>query len=468
MTLQPTDAIHTAPQGVSRSTWQCAFSFVLALTLMFASTAVDAAPGGARLSSDLQARVAAGRSDAVDVIVNGTPDRIKALARRHGLTVKKALSTGAVLTASGSALAALAADAEVDSVSADATVQSQAITTQTTGAEAAWSGLIPQLGVTSGRGVGVAIIDSGIASHPALAGRVVVNLDFTDEGGRGGDRYGHGTHIAGIVAAKSNRNGVEGAETGMAPGAHLLNLKVLGADGSGKASDVIEAIDWAIANKSRYAIRVLNLSLGMAPTQSYRDDPLCQAVERAARAGLVVVASAGNFGQTEDGRTVLGSVTSPGISPFAITVGALRTQGTVDPSDDTVAPWSSRGPTNVDHIVKPDLVAPGSRIVSTAAAGGALMSQFPDRLVDGPGANDYFAMSGTSMSAAVVSGAVALLLESKPALSPLLVKLALQGSAEFMPNEGLVAGGAGRLRLEGVLTGQVAPRSYGHEEFWRT
>ncbi len=195
---------------------------------------------------------------------------------------------------------------------------------------------------------------------------------------------------------------------------------------------------------------MLNLSLGMAPTQSYRDDPLCQAVERAARAGLVVVASAGNFGQTEDGRTVLGSVTSPGISPFAITVGALRTQGTADPSDDTVAPWSSRGPTNVDHIVKPDLVAPGSRIVSTAAAGGALMSQFPDRLVDGPGANDYFAMSGTSMSAAVVSGAVALLLESKPTLSPLLVKLALQGSAEFMPNEGLIAGGAGRLRLESI------------------
>ena len=121
-----------------------------------------------------------------------------------------------------------------------------AVTTETTGAEAAWSGLIPELGATSGRGVGVAIIDSGIASHPALAGRVVVNLDFTDERGRGGDGYGHGTHIAGIVAARSDRNGVEGAETGMAPGAHLLNLKVLGADGTGKVSDVIEAIDWAI------------------------------------------------------------------------------------------------------------------------------------------------------------------------------------------------------------------------------
>jgi serine protease AprX len=168
-------------------------------------------------------------------------------------------------------------------------------------------------------------------------------------------------------------------------------------------------------------------------------------VERAARArpggGI-----GGNFGQTTDGRTVLGSVTSPGISPFAITVGALRTQGTADPSDDVVAPWSSRGPTMVDHIVKPDLVAPGSAIVSTAAAGAALMAQYPDRLVDGPGALDFFRMSGTSMSAAVVSGAVALLLEAKPTLSPLLVKLALQGSAAFLPNDGLVAGGAGRCR----------------------
>ena len=98
----------------------------------------------------------------------------------------------------------------------------------------------------------------------------------------------------------------------MAPGAHLLNLKVLKGDGTGKVSDVLEAIDWAVDNREEYGIRVLNLSLGMAPTQSYRDDPLCQAVERAARAGLVVVASAGNYGQTADGKTVLGSVTSRG------------------------------------------------------------------------------------------------------------------------------------------------------------
>ena len=449
MMQQPTDAIHTAPQGVFRSTCKFTCTFLAALVLVATAGSVQAEPRGARLSSDLRARLAAADSTAVDVIVAGTPERIADLASRHGLSVKKALKTGAVLTASPAALASLAADESADAVSADADVQSQmAVTTETTGAEAAWAGLITQLGETTGRGVGVAIIDSGIAAHRALAGRVVVNLDFTGSRGRGTDLYGHGTHIAGIVAARGF-GGANEAASGMAPGAHLLNLKVLKGDGTGKVSDVIEAIDWAIDNRQQYGIRVLNLSLGMAPTQSYRDDPLCQAVERAARAGLVVVASAGNYGQTADGKTVLGSVTSPGTSPFAITVGALRTQGTADPTDDVVAPWSSRGPTMVDHIVKPDLVAPGSRILSTAAAGGALMKQFPDRLVDGPGRNDYFAMSGTSMSAAVVSGAVALLLESKPTLTPLLVKLALQGSAQFLANDGLVAAGAGRLDLGG-------------------
>ncbi len=165
---------------------------------------------------------------------------------------------------------------------------------------------------------------------------------------------------------------------------------------------------------------------------------MCLAVERAVKAGIVVVASAGNYGSTPDGKLVYGSVTSPGISPYAITVGALRTQGTEDPSDDEVAPWSSKGPTLVDHIVKPDLVAPGSKIVSTAVKGTTLVNQFPDRLVDGPGARDYFSMSGTSMSAAVVSGAVALLLDGSPTLSPMHVKLTLQASSTSMVQAGTV------------------------------
>ena len=156
------------------------------------------------------------------------------------------------------------------------------------------------------------------------------------------------------------------------------------------------------------------MSLGMAPTQSYKDDPVCQAVERAVRAGIVVVVSAGNYGQTPDGKIMLGSVTSPGISPYAITVGALRTNGTVDRDDDYVAPWSSKGPTHKDHLIKPDLVAPGSKIVSLLSPGSTLAKKYPERQVLGEGRNGYFQLSGTSQAAAVVSGAAALLLESQP------------------------------------------------------
>src|SRR6185503_5722377 len=141
----------------------------------------------------------------------------------------------------------------------------------------------------------------------------------------------HGTHVAGIAAARSfNNTKIDGTDSGMAPAAHLVNLKVLDDNGSGTAANVVAAIDYAVAHRGEFGIRVINLSLGMAPTQSYKDDPICLAVERAVKAGIVVVASAGNYGQLPDGKKVYGTVTSPGISPFAITVGALRTQGTED------------------------------------------------------------------------------------------------------------------------------------------
>jgi serine protease AprX len=206
-----------------------------------------------------------------------------------------------VLEVPAGQLDALAADAEVTAVAANAIVTSHmALTTSTTGADAALNGLVSTLGAVNGSGVGVAIIDSGIAAHRALSGKIVANVDFTRDGrGRGRDGYGHGTHIAGIVAgdAISAKKG-EGA-AGMAPGAHLINLRVLGNDGSGQVADVIEALDWAIENRGQFNIRVINMSLGTAVTQSYKDDPLGQAVERAVKAGIVVVASAGNRG---DGR----------------------------------------------------------------------------------------------------------------------------------------------------------------------
>ncbi len=433
----------------SRLTWLGSTALLTAVFLLVCATSALAGRPRARLSSDLVAHLNSNSSAAIDIIVSGSQELIARLVKRHSLVVKKVLTSGAVLTVPKHAIGALSEDHEVEKLSGNPVVYSHTwVTAATIGADAAWAGAIATLGAVNGRGIGVAIIDSGIADHPALGDRVVASVDFTDQLGSGRDQYGHGTHIAGIVSARSFRN--TGAESGIAPAAHLINLKVLGADGSGRASDVIEAIDWAIRYRELFGIRVLNLSLGTAPTQSYKDDPICQAVERAVKAGLVVVASAGNYGTNDQNQQVFGSITSPGISPYAITVGAIRTHGTVDTSDDEIAPWSSKGPTLIDRIVKPDLVAPGSKIVSTAAVGATLMTQFPERLIDGRGSHDYFTMSGTSMSAAVVSGAVALLLDGRGDLTPLQVKLALQASADFMPEAGLLASGAGSLDLKGL------------------
>ena len=247
-----------------------------------------------------------------------------------------------------------------------------------TGADAAWAGAIASLGKVNGSGIGVAVIDSGIADdHPALPGRVIASVDFTD-------RARHAATTSTVTARTSPASSRRAASTtpSRAPirawrrRAHLINLKVLDANGTGKASDVIEAIDLAIKYRKQFGIRVINLSLGAAPTQSYKDDPICLAVERAVQGRPRGGGVGRQLRPDAEGKPVYGSVTSPGISPYAITVGALRTQGTADPSDDEVAPWSSKGPTMVDHIVKPDLVAPGSKIVSTAAEGATLVTQF--------------------------------------------------------------------------------------------
>ena len=147
--------------------------------------------------------------------------------------------------------------------------------------------------------------------------------------------------------------------------------------------------------------------------QPFRDDPLCEAVERATQAGILVVAAAGNYGQTEDGIPQFGLITSPGNSPFALTVGAVDTHETPQRSDDTLAPFSSKGPTRFDMVLKPDVVAPGVRIVGAEATDSYLSQTYPARHVSGDGAGAYMQLSGTSMSSAVVSGAAALLLDGR-------------------------------------------------------
>src|SRR5262245_39332927 len=419
----------------------------------------------ARLSSDLAERVRVGDQREASVIVTGTAAQVDTLAARHGLRVSKRLATGAVVEVPAGALAALANDPTADHLSGNNVVGAQmAVTNQSIGADLVHQGgWAPGIGPLTGKGIGVAVIDSGVAPLPQFRGRIVASVDFTDDHGPGHDKNGHGTHVAGIIAA-APKNRFDDA-TGVAPGANIISLKVLDAKGRGVVGDVIEAIDYAIANRARYNIRVINLSLGGPVTQGWRDDPLCQAVERAYHAGITVVAAAGNWGKAEDGRPIYGGITTPGISPFAITVGAVNTKGTPYRSDDEVASYSSKGPTMFDHLVKPDLVAPGNKILGLAAPGTTLVREHPE-LVVSLKEGRRLQLSGTSMAAAVVSGAVSLVLDRQPRLSPLAVRGLLQYSSEAS-GEGMLASGTGRLNVVGALSmprPQLAPAIAGETQ----
>jgi len=398
----------------------------------------------ARLSADLAAYLAAG-SAAIDVIVHGNRGQVDALAMRYNLAIIKYLKTGAVLRVTAGQLAALQVDGSQDHLSSDIPIRSAIdATAESVLADRVWrgsGGLTP----LSGAGIGVAVIDSGVdPNHEALKNRIVATVDFT--GGTGVDRYGHGTHVAAIIAGQPGSSGEHG---GIAFGANIINLRVLDDRGSGKASSVIEAIDWAIDNRGNYRIRVINLSVGAPVLQPYRDDPLCEAVERAVAAGIVVVTSAGNHGTTKDGTVQFGGVTSPGNDPNVITVGALDTRGTPQRWDDTVAAYSSRGPTAYDLVRKPDLVAPGTRVISAEAVGSYLSTSDPERHVSGTGADAYMELSGTSMAAGVVSGALALLLERQPDLKADEAKTILQASCSLLL-DGAFASGAGSLDVFGA------------------
>ncbi len=216
----------------------------------------------------------------------------------------------------------------------------------------------------------------------------------------------------------------------------MLNKYGIGAD-----STVISAIQQAISLKSAYNIRVINLSLGRQVYESYTLDPLCQAVEAAWKAGIVVVAAAGNQGRNNSmGTNGYGTIAAPGNDPYVITVGAMKTNGTYSAIDDTIASYSSKGPTGFDHIVKPDLVAPGNRVLSDTNMAAVLPTYFPTNIAllsyyetVGIGnttlSPQYFTMSGTSMATPVVSGAAALLLQQNPHLKPDQVKARLMKTA---------------------------------------
>src|ERR1700751_766968 len=224
----------------------------------------------------------------------------------------------------------------------------------------------------TGTGIGIALIDSGVSGSADLNGgflgmsRVVYSKSFVPGNTSPSDQFGAGTHIAGLIAGNgANFTGPSYSRTfkGIAPKANLINLRVLDQNGAGTDSTVIAAIAQAIALKSTYNIRVINLSLGRAVYESYKLDPLCLAVEAAWKNGIVVVVAAGNNGrylQTNGYATI----SSPGNDPYVITVGAMKPMGTPQRTDDLIASYTSKGPTAIDHIGKPDIVAPGNLLAS--------------------------------------------------------------------------------------------------------
>jgi serine protease AprX len=301
----------------------------------------------------------------------------------------------------------------------------------------------------TGDGIAVALIDSGVNSHRDLS-RVVYSQSFVNGKWSAADQYGHGTHIAGLIAgngASSTGNSYFKTFKGIAPDARIVNLRVLDENGQGTDSAVIAAIHQAILLKSLFNIRVINLSLGRGVFESYQKDPLCQAVERAWKSGIVVVTSAGNYGRFEP-TSGYGTITSPANDPFVITVGSMKPMGTPTRIDDLIASYSSKGPTQVDRVVKPDVVAPGNLLVSTETPNTTLYATERDNIVpysyytyggSSAPSTSYFSLSGTSMAAGIVSGMVADLLDASPGLTPDQVKARLMKTAsKSFPKESSV------------------------------
>ncbi|MGB7355943.1 MAG: S8 family peptidase, partial [Acidobacteriaceae bacterium] len=365
----------------------------------------------------------------------------------------------------------IAADPNVKYISPDrplaarqaGTITAAEFTTEPINAPAVW-----QQGY-KGTNVGVAVIDSGITPVPDLAlnpglpslstltnllaslsevapgatGRIVYSQNFVPNENDALDHFGHGTHVAGLIAGNGAQS--TGAEyfrtfTGVAPNADLINLRVLDENGAGTDSAVIAAIGEAISLKSKYNIRVINLSLGRPIYESYTLDPLCQAVEKAWQAGIVVVVAAGN-----DGRDLnlnpegYGTIDSPGNDPYVLTAGAMNTMETASIQDDIIASYSSKGPSFIDHVIKPDVVAPGNLVTSLQYPQDSLAVNNPSFYTwysfyqnhgeESP-SQQYFPLSGTSMATGVTSGAIADLLQARPQLTPDQVKALVMVNAD--------------------------------------
>jgi serine protease AprX len=409
-------------------------------------------PGSTKLDAPLRARAlaASGSSRVIIETTDGGPaDRlIRSLKGKPGRRL--GLLRGQVADVPNAALESLASGPRIAAVRLDRRVTG---TMERTGATIGATWVRDNLGL-DGAGVGVAIIDSGVTSwHDDLGSdRVVHFADFVDLQTLPSDEYGHGTHVAGIIAGSGYDS--KGARRGVAPAANLIVLKVLDGDGYGYISSVIAALDYAVQHRAEFNIRVINLSVAAGVYESYNTDPLTLAAKRAVQAGVVVVTAAGNLGRNAQHETQYGGITAPGNAPWVLTVGASSHNGTAGRSDDAIAAFSSRGPSYIDYAAKPDIVAPGVGIESLADATSSLFLSHPTARLWGAvdtATPPYMSMSGTSMSAPVVTGTVALMMQANPRLSPNLVKAILQYTAEHKPQYNDLTQGAGFLNARGAV-----------------
>jgi serine protease AprX len=304
----------------------------------------------------------------------------------------------------------------------------------------------------------VALIDTGVAPVDGLAvsGKVVNGPDLSFDSQDGATRYvdghGHGTHMAGIIAGRANAADPSAYADdathflGMAPDARIVNVKVGDGDGATDVSQVIAAIDWVVQhrNDNGLNIRVLNLAYGSDSSQPYEVDPLAFAAEQAVRAGIVVVAAAGNAGFSK-----AGTLANPASDPFTLAVGAADANGTPSLKDDEVASFSSVGSTSSGGMKdrSPDIVAPGAHVISLRAPGSYADRNHPEGYVN----TALFRGSGTSQAAAVVSGAAALILQQRPTITPDQLKKLLMDSATDIKGESRASQGNGELNLAGAL-----------------
>ncbi len=386
------------------------------------------------------------------------PAAYRAYMRRNG---KLGIINGQVLELPNRLIAEMSRHPDVFRLHFDRPTQSDNYRTAlTTGTRA-----VQQLLGVTGKGIGVAVIDSGITSwhddltdrsgstaYPYGNQRVSAFVDFVNGRTMPYDDLGHGTHVAGIIAG--NGSDSNGQKAGSAPDATLAVLKVLDSHGAGNISDIIAALDWVLAHHTQYNIRVVNMSVGAQIHESFWTDPLTLAAKRVVDAGVVVVAAAGNWGKNSQGQPVWGGIAAPGNAPWVLTVGASSTNGTPVRRDDTMATFSSRGPTYLDWAAKPDLVAPGAGSISLSAPGSTFFLTRAAALLPGlvnTVALPYLSLSGTSMAAPVVSGVVAQMLQANPTLTPNAVKAILQYTAEQYRGYKPLEQGAGFLNAVGAV-----------------